>query len=71
MPVTKLFNIRIDENLHREFKTYCNQKGITMSDVILGHIQSVVEGEVKAKVVDRKKVKEMADPLAAIRGQYD
>jgi hypothetical protein len=70
MALTKLFNIRIDENLHREFKKYCEDNDLQMTDLMIGYIQSVVDGEREAKRRIEKKMSSY-DPLDAIRNQYN
>jgi len=70
MALKKLFNIRIDDNLHREFKKYCEANDVQMTDLIIGYIQSVVDGEVKAKRREQEKMTTY-DPLDAIRNQYN
>lgn len=69
MALKKLFNIRIDEHLHREFKKYCEENNYQMTELIIGYMQDVVDGNQKEKV---RKNQEMAkyDPLDAIRNQY-
>lgn len=67
---TKMFNIRIDEHLHKKFKDYCYHNNIQMTDVVIGCIQNVVDGNEKAKLRQKEKMPDY-DPLAAIRSQYD
>lgn len=66
----KLFNFRIDAELHKKFKRYCFERDLEMTDLLTGYIERVVDGEEKES---RKKVERKPDydPLAAIRNQYN
>jgi len=66
---TRLFNVRIDEHLHKKFKEFCKENNVKMSDLILGYIQDVVDGKQDPKRKDKEKMKSY-DPLAEIRNQF-
>jgi hypothetical protein len=65
---TRLFNIRVPEYLHAEFKVVAKERGVSMANLLLGYMERVVNGEEEAAI----KTKENADfdPLADIRNQY-
>jgi len=41
----KKFVMRIDEELHKKFKHYAVEKGLTMTEIILQHIKDDVKEE--------------------------
>lgn len=65
---TRLFNIRVPEYLHGQFKEVAKERKVSMANLLLGYMERVVNGEEEAAV----KTKENAefDPLASIRNQY-
>ena len=72
MSSKKLQNFRIDKKLHKQFHLYCVKNNTTMTDVLIGHIEDLIHGEIKLNANQaRKKDKPEYDPLAAIRQNYD
>jgi len=65
---TRLFNIRVPEYLHLQFKEKAKERGVSMANLLLGYMERVVNGEEEAA----EKTRENADfdPLADIRNQY-
>ena len=41
----KQFVMRIDEDLHKKFKHYAVERGLTMTEIILQHIKEDVKEE--------------------------
>ena len=41
----KQFVMRIDEYLHKKFKHYAVEKGLTMTEIILQHIEDDIKEE--------------------------
>jgi hypothetical protein len=65
---TKLFNIRVPEYLHTQFKVVAEEEGVSMASLLLGYMERVVNGEEEA--VAKSKENAEFDPLSDIRGQY-
>ena len=65
---TRLFNIRVPEYLHSQFKEEAADRGVSMANLLIGYMERVVNGEDEAY----QKTKENAqfDPLSHIRNQY-
>lgn len=68
MANTKMFNIRVPEYLHTQFKEYCKEQDVSMANLLIGYMQRVVEGEEEA--LPKTKENEQFDPLVDIRYQY-
>jgi len=68
---TRLFNIRITNDLHAKFKEYASEKGVSMGGILLNYIEHLIEheGEVYG-FEDGRKTAKWNDPLDAIRDQY-
>lgn len=66
---TKMFNIRVPEYLHSQFKIVAKDRGVSMANLLLGYMERVVDGldEPAEKTKDNKDF----DPLTDIRGQYE
>lgn len=65
---TKMFNIRVPEYLHSQFKVIAKERGVSMANLLIGYMERVVDGTDEAMV--KSKENEQFDPLADIRGQY-
>ena len=65
---TRLFNIRVPEYLHAQFKEVAKERGVSMANLLIGYMERVVDGTEEA--VPKTKENEQFDPLADIRGQY-
>ena len=65
---TRLFNIRVPEYLHGQFKEVAKERGVSMANLLIGYMERVVEGTDEA--VPKTKDNIEFDPLADIRGQY-
>lgn len=65
---TRLFNIRVPEYLHAEFKAVSKERGVSMANLLLGYMERVVNGEEEAAIKTKKNIE--FDPLQDIRGQY-
>jgi hypothetical protein len=65
---TKMFNIRVPEYLHGQFKVVAKERGVSMANLLIGYMERVVDGtdEAMTKTKDNAEF----DPLADIRGQY-
>ena len=68
MANTRLFNIRVPEYPHSEFKKYAQEQGVSMATLLLGYMERVVNGEEEA--VQKSKENAEFDPLQSIRYQY-
>ena len=66
---TKLFNIRIPEYLHLQFKEWCAENDVSMASILLGHIEALVEGKIENPNTKSKSNAEF-DPLSDLRTQY-
>ena len=66
---TKLFNIRVPEFLHSEFKKCAQERGVSMANLLLGYMERVVDGTEEALI--KSKENKDFDPLTNIRGQYE
>lgn len=70
---TKMFNIRISEERHKQFKKYADSVNSSMGGLLLDYIDALVKGESEPVGVEREtKNREMGmeDPLEMIRTQY-
>ncbi len=65
---TRLFNIRVPEYLHAEFKAVAKERGASMANLLLGYMERVVNGEEEATIKTKKNSE--FDPLTDIRHQY-
>jgi hypothetical protein len=65
---TKMFNIRVPEYLHSQFKIVAKERGVSMANLLIGYMERVVDGTEEALV--KTKENEQFDPLEDIRGQY-
>jgi hypothetical protein len=65
---TKLFNIRVPEYLHGQFKEVAKEEGVSMANLLIGFMERVVNGEEEA--IAKSKQNADFDPLADIRTQY-
>jgi hypothetical protein len=70
---TRLFNIRISEERHKQFKKYAESVNSSMGGLLLDYIDALVKGDVKPVGVEREttnRMMGMEDPLEAVRNQY-
>lgn len=65
---TRLFNIRVPEYLHGQFKEVAKERGVSMANLLIGYMERVVDGTDEAVTKTKDNVE--FDPLADIRGQY-
>lgn len=65
---TRLFNIRVPEYLHGQFKEAAKERGVSMANLLIGYMERVVNGEDVA--VEKSQENALFDPLADIRNQY-
>ena len=65
---TRLFNIRVPEYLHAQFKEVAKERGVSMANLLIGYMERVDDGTDEA--VTKTKENEQFDPLSGIRGQY-
>ena len=65
---TRLFNIRVPEYLHGQFKEFAKEEGVSMANLLIGFMERVVNGEEEA--ITKSKQNADFDPLADIRHQY-
>ena len=65
---TRMFNIRVPEYLHGQFKEAAKERGVSMANLLIGYMERVVNGEDEA--VEKSQENAMFDPLADIRNQY-
>ena len=65
---TRLFNIRVPEYLHGQFKEAAKERGVSMANLLIGYMERVVNGEDEA--VEKSQENALFDPLADIRNQY-
>lgn len=65
---TRMFNIRVPEYLHGQFKEKAQELEVSMANLLIGYMERVVNGEEEAII----KTKDNAefDPLSDIRNQY-
>ena len=70
---TRLFNIRISEERHKQFKKYAESVNSSMGGLLLDYIDALVKGEANPVGVEREsknRMMGMEDPLEAVRNQY-
>ena len=70
---TRLFNIRISEERHKQFKKYAESVNSSMGGLLLDYIDALVKGDAKPVGVERETTNRMMgleDPLEAVRNQY-
>ena len=70
---TKMFNIRMSEERHKQFKQYAESVNSSMGGLVLDYIDALVKGEAKPVGVERQTTNRMMgleDPLEMIRTQY-
>ena len=70
---TRLFNIRISEERHKQFKKYAESVNSSMGGLLLDYIDALVKGDAKPVGVEREttnRMMGMEDPLEAVRNQY-
>jgi hypothetical protein len=65
---TKMFNIRVPEYLHSQFKVIAKERGVSMANLLIGYMERVVDGTDEAMTKSKENIE--FDPLADIRGQY-
>ena len=66
---TKMFNIRVPEYLHSQFKIVAKERGVSMANLLIGYMERVVEGI--DEPAEKTKDNQDFDPLTSIRGQYE
>lgn len=66
---TRLFNIRVPEYLHSQFKEVAKERGVSMATLLLGYMERVVNGE--DEPVEKSMSNSEFDPLTDIRNQYE
>ena len=70
---TKMFNIRMSEERHKQFKKYAESVNSSMGGLLLDYIDALVKGEANPVGVEREsknRMMGMEDPLEAVRNQY-
>ena len=74
MSGTRLFNIRITNEKHANFKKYAEEKNVTMAFLLSSYIDALLADEIdpvgSEGKPEKKKRAEWVDPLDGIRGQY-
>jgi len=65
---TRMFNIRVPEYLHGQFKEICQEADITMASALIGYMERIVDGD--EDIGGKSKENAEFDALADIRGQY-
>jgi len=65
---TRMFNIRVPEYLHGQFKEICQEADITMASALIGYMERIVDGD--EDIGGKSKENSEFDALADIRGQY-
>lgn len=65
---TRMFNIRVPEYLHAQFKEICQEADITMASALIGYMERIVDGD--ENIGGKSKANAEFDALADIRGQY-
>jgi hypothetical protein len=63
-----MFNIRVPEYLHAQFKEICGEADVTMASALIGYMERIVDGT--EDIGGKSKPNAEFDPLADIRGQY-
>jgi hypothetical protein len=63
-----MFNIRVPEYLHGQFKEICQEADITMASALIGYMERIVDGD--EDIGGKSKENAEFDALADIRGQY-
>lgn len=63
-----MFNIRVPEYLHAQFKEICQQEDISMASALIGYMERIVDGD--ENIGGKSKANSEFDALADIRGQY-
>ena len=70
---TRLFNIRISEHKHKEFKKFAAKNNMSMGKILLDYIDALLGEEMVPLAVERDDTRKKAkweDPLEAVRTQY-
>ena len=67
---TRLFNIRIEEHKHKDFKKYAADKNVSMGKLLHDYIDALLAGSIQPVGTNTKKQAEWRDPLEAVRNQY-
>ena len=74
MSGTRLFNIRITNEKHANFKKYAEENNVTMAFLLSSYIDALLADEIDPVGPEGKPEKkqraEWVDPLDGIRGQY-
>tara|TARA_A100001201_G_scaffold127266_1_gene111941 strand:+ start:221 stop:469 length:249 start_codon:yes stop_codon:yes gene_type:complete len=65
---TRMFNIRVPEYLHGQFKQICLDADVTMASALIGYMERIVDGT--EDIGGKSKENSEFDPLADIRTQY-
>lgn len=63
-----MFNIRVPEYLHAQFKEICGEADVTMASALIGYMERIVDGT--EDIGGKSKKNSEFDPLSDIRGQY-
>jgi hypothetical protein len=63
-----MFNIRVPEYLHAQFKEICGEADVTMASALIGYMERIVDGT--EDIGGKSKPNSEFDPLSDIRGQY-
>lgn len=66
---TRMFNIRVPEYLHGQFKEVAKERGVSMANLLIGYMERVVNGEDLPMEKTRDNIE--FDPLNDIRNQYE
>ena len=68
---TRLFNIRISNDKHAQFKKYAEGKGKSMGGILLNYIDTLLDGTNEPVGFEEdKKYTTVEDPVDFIRSQY-
>ena len=75
MSGTRLFNIRITNEKHANFKKYAEEQNVTMAFLLSSYIDALLAEEIdpvgaEGSKPQKKQRQEWVDPLDGIRGQY-
>ena len=68
---TKLFNIRLTEEKHRDFKKFADEVDLSMGAILSNYIDALLSGEEDPiGFEDGRKTAQWKDPVDNVRGQY-
>ena len=68
---TRLFNIRIEEHKHKDFKKFAASKNVSMGKLLHDYIDALLNGSIEPIGMESaKKQATWTDPLESVRNQY-